>query len=33
MSIVHPYLKYNNSGKLLAKALNFTMVKHKEYTK
>lgn len=29
MSIVLPYLKMNNPGKLLAKALNFTMVKHK----
>ncbi|CAD8196479.1 unnamed protein product [Paramecium pentaurelia] len=33
MSIVLPYLKMNNPGKLLAKALNFTMVKHKQYTK
>ncbi|CAD8122209.1 unnamed protein product [Paramecium sonneborni] len=33
MGIVIPYLKMNNPGKLLAKALNFTMIKHKQYTK
>ncbi|CAK68317.1 unnamed protein product (macronuclear) [Paramecium tetraurelia] len=33
MGIVLPYLKMNNPGKLLAKALNFTMIKHKQYTK
>ncbi|CAD8210763.1 unnamed protein product [Paramecium octaurelia] len=33
MSIVLPYLKMNNPGKLLAKALNFTMVKHQQYTR
>ncbi|CAD8131160.1 unnamed protein product [Paramecium sonneborni] len=33
MGIVLSYLKMNNPGKLIAKALNFTMMKHKQYTK
>ena len=33
MSIVLAYLRMNNPGKLLAKALNFTMIKHPTYTK